>query len=117
MFESRAENEYAFVLDNDYSRYTIITATPKRSAQTVAKVLLERLILFHGHPGTLLVSDRRGEIMTELRLSDALSIKTTFTTPYHPESDGVVERFNRTLLRLLMVYVSETQEAWDQILP
>ena len=32
----------------------------------------------------------------------------TRTTPYHPESDGMVERFNRTLLMMLAMFAGKT---------
>ena len=38
----------------------------------------------------------------------------TRTTPYHPASDGLVERFNRTLL---MVFAGENRDNWDDLLP
>ena len=40
----------------------------------------------------------------------------TRTTPYHPESDGLVERFNRTLLMMLAMFAGE-QDDWDDLLP
>ena len=38
-------------------------------------------------------------------------------TPYHPASDGLVERFNRTLFMLLAMFVGEHRDAWDDLLP
>ena len=35
------------------------------------------------------------------------------TTPYHPQLDGLVERFNRTLLNLLSLAASENGQEWD----
>lgn len=34
-----------------------------------------------------------------------------------PQSNGLVEHLNRTLLTLLSFHVSENQEAWDTHLP
>ena len=38
------------------------------------------------------------------------------TTAYHPQGDGTVERFNRSLLQLLQSYV-ESQNDWEHYLP
>ena len=44
-------------------------------------------------------------------------IDKTRSTAYHPESNGLVERFNRTLLNMLTKFVSSDQRDWDQKLP
>ena len=36
---------------------------------------------------------------------------------YHPQSDGLVERFNRTLLNLLSIAVVDAERDWDVHLP
>ena len=41
----------------------------------------------------------------------------TQTTPHHPASDGLVERFNRTLLMMLAMFVGENRDNWDDLLP
>ena len=41
----------------------------------------------------------------------------TRTTPYHPESDGMVERFNRTLPMMLAMFAGENRDDWDDLLP
>ena len=41
----------------------------------------------------------------------------TKTTPYHPESGGLVERFNRTLLMMLAMFAGEHKDDWDDLLP
>ena len=38
----------------------------------------------------------------------------TRISPYHPESDGVVERLNHTLQDMLAKYVSDHQHDWDE---
>lgn len=46
-----------------------------------------------------------------------LGIKRVRTTPYHPQTDGLVERFNQTLKTMLKKYVSDTGKDWDTWLP
>ena len=41
----------------------------------------------------------------------------TRTAPYHPESDGMVERFNRTCLMMLSMFVNDRRDNWHKLLP
>ena len=44
-------------------------------------------------------------------------IDQTRTTPYHPMSDGLVERLNRTIQQMLKGYVQEMKDDWEDHLP
>ena len=46
----------------------------------------------------------------------AFGVKKSRITAYHPQGDGMVERFNRTLLQLLRAYVDQQNE-WEKYLP
>ena len=50
-------------------------------------------------------------------LCKLLGIQKTRTTALHPQSDGMVERFNRTILNHLSMYVSRNQTDWDLHIP
>ncbi len=50
-------------------------------------------------------------------LNRYLGVKKDFTTAYHLQTDGLVERFNRTLVNLLAKAVKPTQRDWDEWLP
>ena len=39
------------------------------------------------------------------------------TTPYHPQTDGLVVRFNGTLKSMLRMLTSSNQKDWDEVLP
>ena len=53
----------------------------------------------------------------KFRPTQISSAHKTKTTPYHPESDGLVERFNRTLLMMLAMFACEHKDDWDDLLP
>ena len=42
-----------------------------------------------------------------------LGIASNYTSPYHPQTNGQLERYNRTLVRKLRCYIAEHQEEWD----
>ena len=46
-----------------------------------------------------------------------MEITETQTTPYHPSSNGQVERCNQLVLKFLPCYMAGRQELWDQYLP
>ena len=85
-----------------------------QSAQTVAHCLFADYILIHGIPETL-HSDQGRQFESEvvLTLCKLLNIKKTRTTPYHPASDGMVERFNRTLIDQIAKILLSCGGEWD----
>ena len=46
-----------------------------------------------------------------------LGIKGIRTTPYHPQTDGLVERYNQTLKGMLRKFVAANGKDWDRWLP
>ena len=50
-------------------------------------------------------------------LCKLLGIVKTRTTPYHPQSDGLVERFNRTLLSMLSTVTRDNERDGELQLP
>ena len=50
-------------------------------------------------------------------LCTLLGCTKTRTAPYHPESDGMIERFNRTCLMMLSMFVNDRLDNWNELLP
>ena len=46
-----------------------------------------------------------------------LQITALRTTPYHPQTDGLTERFNQTLKSMLRKYVTKEGKDWDKLIP
>ena len=91
---------------------------PNMEAATVARIIVEQVIARFGVPYTI-HSDQGAQYESQLfsQMCQLLGIKKTRTTPYHPKSDGMVERFNKTLASMLRAYVGDHQRDWDTHLP
>ncbi|GFW78229.1 retrovirus-related Pol polyprotein from transposon 412 [Trichonephila clavipes] len=83
---------------------------PNQEASTVAEVLVQHWISRFGFP-LQLHSDHGRNFNSAVckRLCEILAINKTMTTALHPQSDGMVERFNRTILNSLSLLVSRVQ--------
>lgn len=108
-------NIYILCFTDYFTKMVEASAIPTADASTVADCLLEKVILNHGAP-VKLVSDR-GSVFTSAlmaQLTRLLRIQQAMTTAYHPQADGLIERFNGTLLRILSKLASTNQLDWDQ---
>jgi hypothetical protein len=87
-------------------------------ATTTANLLVNEFICRFGVPEYLHTDQGRNfEASLIKEMCRLLSIQKTRTTPYHPQSDGLIERFNRTLLSMLSIAAREDKHNWDLMLP
>ena len=89
-----------------------------KCADTVADILVENIILRFGMP-LVIHSDQGREFENGLMksLCALLGCTKTRTAPYHPESDSMIERFNRTCLMMLSMFVNDRRDNWHELLP
>lgn len=74
----------------------------------MAKLIVEEVFVRYGIPLTVHSDQgRQYESIPFKEMCKVLHIKKTRTTPYHPQSDGMVERFNKTLVTILSAYVND----------
>jgi len=88
------------------------------TASSVAKALVTQVFSKFGVPRQTL-SDRGPEFESELftQLLKWLEIDKLRSSPYEPSTNGMVERFHRTLNSMLGKVVKESQQDWDEKLP
>ena len=91
---------------------------PNQEARTVARKFVDRFICIFGMPHEIRF-DQGTQLESELfkELCELLRIDKTRTTGYHPSSNDLVERFNRTLENMISHYISEDQRDWDVHIP
>ena len=116
--ETENGNKYVLVITDYFTKWTQAFALVNMTAQTVAdKIAAEFISLF----GALrqLHSDQGRQFEAHLfqEVCKLLGIDKTRTTPYRPQSDGIVERFNRTIQQMLKHFVNENRNDWDDHLP
>ena len=111
-------NKYILVVGEYFTKWTEAYPIPDSEATTVAKILVNEFICRFGVPEQLHTDQGRNFESTLIKqICRLLGVRKTRTTPYHPQSDGMVERFNRTLLSLLSIAAEESEEDWDLKLP
>jgi transposase InsO family protein len=95
----------------------IAAPIPDQTMDTIAHVLLKEVIARYGTPQQLL-SDRGSSFTGNLirTIYKILGTKKIFTTAYHPQTNGAVERFNSTLKNMLAMYVNNTHDNWEEYL-
>lgn len=111
-------NRFICVAMDYFSKWPEAYALPNHEATTVAQVLVDQFFARFGVPGEL-HSDQGREFEAKVfqECCQLLGLRKTRTTPLRPQSDGMVERFNRTLLQELSKYCSDGQTQWDCKLP
>ena len=111
-------NQYAVVFVDYLTKWPEVFAVPDQTSLTIARLLVERLVSRHGVPRELL-SDRGAAFLSKLmhEVYNLMGIHKANTTAYHPQTDGLVERFNRTLISMLAKTVEKSGRDWDVQLP
>ena len=116
--ESDRGNTCILVIADYFSKWTEAFALPDHKALTVADVLVTEIFMRFGVP-RVIHSDQGREFQSELmqKLTSLLGAVKSQTTPYHPQSDGLVERMNRSLIGMLLKVCDKHYENWDDHLP
>ena len=101
------------VITDHFTRYAQAYPTKDQKASTVAKVLWEEFFIHYGFPERL-HSDQGRDFEARLikELCQIAGIKKSRTTPYHPQGNGQVERFNQTLINMLGTLEDDQKQQW-----
>lgn len=86
-----------------------------QEATTIAKAFVNRIGSIFGALLQLHTDQGSNFESTVFReICKILGIQKSRTTPLHPQSDGMVERSNRTLSHMIPAFISESQKVWDE---
>jgi transposase InsO family protein len=76
------------------------------------------IVCLHGVPKKI-VSDRGTQFMLRFweKLYEAMDTRLSFSSEYHPQTNGQIERVNQILEDMLRAYALKDKKSWDKCLP
>ncbi len=111
-------NGYTYLLTviDRFTRWPEAFPLPNITAETVARIFLQGWVARFGTPTTI-TTDRGSQFESGLwsDLMEVLGTKRLRTTAYHPQANGLVERFHRQLKGALKCH--KPQDQWTEALP
>ena len=118
LLETESGNKYILIAMDYFSKWPEAYALPNQEAVTSANVLVSPFFSRFGVPAELQSDQGRNfESHVFQEVCTLLGIHKTRTTALHPQSDGMVERYNRTLENQLTTFFQDHQKDWDLHLP
>ena len=111
-------NRYTVLFIDYASKYPVMVPIPDRKAETVARAMVDHWISVFGPP-KVIISDRGAEIIGKVmaEVCQIFDIKQQTTTAHHPQSDGLAERFHRTIQAMLSKTLNgKNLDRWDEFL-
>lgn len=111
-------HKYIMTASCDLTKYVVMKATYDSTAITAAKTIVEEICLTFNFP-KIIVSDNGPAFISETfrQMAKLLEIKHVKTCPYHPQSNGSIERYHRTLGQYIRAYTQKNPQSWHKFLP
>jgi len=111
---SRAGHKHVLVLCDFFTKLTRAIPLRDATARTVSSAFIDTSMAAYGIPDSVLtVKGPQFASVYYDGILGFLGIVSNYTSPYHPQTNGQVERYNRTLVRQLRCYIAEHQTEWD----
>ena len=112
--ESPEGNRYILVVGDYFTKWMEAYTLPDQEATTVEKKLVDEFFCRFSIPEQL-PSNQGKQFESKLisTICKLLQVKKSQTTPYHPQSNRLVERFNRTVSNMLASTVKENPFEWE----
>lgn len=107
-------HEYLMVISDRFTKLTRMIPMRGISAPAVERAFVDSWVFTYGPPLDLLADNGRQFTSKFFQgVCDALNIHNSFTTTYHPQTNGQVECFNRSIASSLKAYVADHPRDWD----
>jgi len=111
---SRGDHKHVLVICDRFTKLTRAIPLRDATALTVSSALIDTWVAAYGIPDSVLTDNGPQFASVYYQgILGFLGIASNYTSPYHPQTNGQVERYNRTLVRHLRCYIAEHQKEWD----
>jgi hypothetical protein len=116
--ETADNNRYIIVATDYLTKWPEARPTVDGTAATAASFLTDEIFPRHGAPKELL-SDRGRTFLNQTlaELCRQWQAQRSFASAYHPQTNGLVERFNATLVEMLAKLCLQKPLEWDKMIP
>lgn len=107
-------NLHIITATDGFSKWAFAQPVQNIRTETVIKFLESQIFSIYGFPKTVITD--QGTQFTSNEWKEyfrANEIQHNMTSPYHPQANGVDERVNGTLTKILKPYVDDQHEDWD----
>ena len=107
-------NRYIITAMDYFTKWPEAKAVAEATAKETAGFIYEDIICRHGCPKRIL-TDRGSHFNNQMvnELMTRFGIKHKLSTPYHPKTNGLIERFNKTLCEGL-AKLTDNGKNWDK---
>ena len=108
------KNANVLVVTDHFTRYAQAYVTSNQKVSTVACVFIDKFVTNYGWPVKILTDqakDFNGLLFSAL--CRKAKIRKMRTSPYHAQTNGQTERFNRTLMTMLGMLPMEEKLNWQ----
>jgi hypothetical protein len=112
---THGRNKYIIVAMDYLTKWPEAKPVKEATAKETVQFIYEDIICRHGCPGEIL-TDRGTHFNNQLlhELLQKFQIPHRMSSPYHPQTNGLVERFNRTLIESLARTAVNHLADWDK---
>ena len=117
-FTTPLGNKYLLTFIDHFSQYVDAFPIPDQTAEICARIYDTQIVTRHG-TGSTLITDQGPAFMSSFFQGTCkiLEIRRIRTSSYHPESNGVIERWHTSLHSGLSHYINATNTNWDTLAP
>ncbi|CAF0736468.1 unnamed protein product [Didymodactylos carnosus] len=111
------ENLYVLVITDYFTRHITALALPDCTAETTAHALFNNYFCKYGIPAVI-ISDQGPHFQNILmhNIQKLIGYNHIYSTPYHPQTNGIVERFNSTFVPQISKLQDTQDNNWDEYL-